>query len=231
MGLPFPVIWWLRLGEETAFDQSKAAGGLHGAIRGCHRGTTRSCRLLAHLFRIDWRSVTAKWTSKNRERQAFLFVPFSGNCRFPLLAHHGYSKWAFPRRLTKPFVSGGVPKGHHFVLVADGRLRASDKITVRSEGVGEWLWVERSTRPHPLPLILSLALSLPSATSTKWRPCRCLPHRLRPPATQASPLPRRRMEGGWLIVGWRVEVLAAKSRVRVWPIRFERLKVSRWRLH
>ena len=28
--------------------------------------------------------------------------------------------------------------GRHFVLVADGRLRASDKITGRGEVVGEW---------------------------------------------------------------------------------------------
>ena len=44
--------------------------------------------------------------------------------------------------------------GRHFEMVADGRLRASDKITVPGGGGGDG----------------SLALSLPSATSSKWRP-------------------------------------------------------------
>ena len=58
--------------------------------------------------------------------------------------------------------------GRHFVL-ADGTLRASDKITGGGGGGG-------STRNHsstlsPGPVISSLALSLPSAhTHTKWRP-------------------------------------------------------------
>ena len=54
--------------------------------------------------------------------------------------------------------------GRHFVLVAGGRLRASDKIMVRGKWGGKWSY------PLPCTIILSLALSLPSATSTKWRP-------------------------------------------------------------
>ena len=53
----------------------------------------------------------------------------------------------------------------------------------------DWLIRNHSPTPSPCPVILSLALSLPSATSTKWRQCRCSPHRRRPPATQATYLP------------------------------------------
>ena len=50
--------------------------------------------------------------------------------------------------------------GRHFVLVANGRLRTSDKITVRGERVEEGF--RHSSIPSPRPAILSLVLSLPS---------------------------------------------------------------------
>ena len=98
----------------------------------------------------------------------------------------------------------------HFVLVADGRLRAS-------------------TLPHPPPpppptAILSLALSFPSATSTRWRPCCCLPHRLRPPAAQARNLITERFISSqlrWpkLAEGWftqRTQILDTLRAILFW---------------
>ena len=90
-----------------------------------------------------------KWTAQG---QALLLVPptFSSFWRFI----------SFCSLRTAAVSVGAVNSfhGRHVELVADGRLRASDKIA--GEGVGK-----------PLPRKLSLALSQPSATITK-----CLAH-------------------------------------------------------
>ena len=76
--------------------------------------------------------------------------------------------------------------GHHFVLVADGRLRASDKIMVRGRG---WGSVQPTTTLHPLPLHHNFVTSPQSSICHQYKmaPVKTVrAHRLRPPATQAT---------------------------------------------
>ena len=75
-----------------------------------------------------------------------------------------HGPWISEAGLPLACVAGGLSRcgkqrhGRHFVLVADGRIRASDKI--KGEGVG--VCCNPQPLPHPLP-----------------------PHWLRPPGTQA----------------------------------------------
>ena len=75
--------------------------------------------------------------------------------------------------------------GCHFVLVADGRLRASDKIMGRGVGSG---WGSFTTPPSPSTHCnFVISPQSPTCYQNKMVPVNTVrPHRLRLPATQAS---------------------------------------------
>ena len=79
--------------------------------------------------------------------------------------------------------------GRHFVLVADGRMRANDKIMVRGRGCGV---VAGSPLPNPLPRTVNFVISSqsPICQQYKMAPVNTVHRILRPPATQAkTPFP------------------------------------------